>query len=462
MNPHLVHSVTDLVKSQPWVLGAGGLMGLGGILTGLRNIPGKLWYFLQRKFILTVEVYDDDPLFNQLTLWLEQIPYAKKARFVNAKVRYEKDKTNPNLIKSEVKLIPGTGNHFFIYKNRLIWLSRTRQESKSGQTQYNQSMSLVTFGRTQKVLTDLLSQVAGSYDLSEKQQIEIYTNTSGDGSSYWSYVDEFTPRKLSTVILDEGVIERLSEDIQNFQNLASWYEEMGIPYHRGYLLHGQAGSGKTSLVMALAGHLNASVYYLNLNTIDNDSALNSLMQKIRPHSILFIEDIDATFVKRESKQEKVSFSAVLNALDGVFSKNGCIAFMTTNHKENLDPALIRPGRIDYQIEFAFPTQYQKEQIFKRFYPNEQSMATQFATALPNGLSMAQIQGFLLLYRTEPMKAICFAPSLKPEAFKKKPLVEINTDSGCNSDTIAAPTAQKQKRKRSKLVEPSAGSMGRLW
>ncbi len=90
--------------------------------------------------------------------------------------------------------------------------------------------------------------------------------------------------------------------------------------------------------------------YLNLSSGDvDDDKFNRLLLDAPPKSILLLEDIDAIFSQREKgvfTSRKLTFSGFLNALDGVRSQEGQILFMTTNHIENLDPALLRPGRTD--------------------------------------------------------------------------------------------------------------------
>ena len=79
-------------------------------------------------------------------------------------------------------------------------------------------------------------------------------------------------------------------------------------------------------------------------------------------SILLLEDVDAAFIDRQAEIPRgytradahllLSYSGLLNALDGVMSSDAQLVFMTTNHKQLLDPALIRPGRVDVQVHFS--------------------------------------------------------------------------------------------------------------
>lgn len=100
----------------------------------------------------------------------------------------------------------------------------------------------------------------------------------------------------------------------------------GVPYRRGYLLYGPPGTGKTSFVQAISAKLNLNICYLNLSggRMDDD-ILNTLLNNAPLKSIILLEDVDAVFVERESVLENqhhhrgVSFSGLLNALDGVRS-----------------------------------------------------------------------------------------------------------------------------------------------
>ena len=116
-----------------------------------------------------------------------------------------------------------------------------------------------------------------------------------------------------------------------------------------------------------------------------------------PRSIILLEDVDGIFVQRESvnqdeeEERGVSFSGLLNALDGVRSQEGRILFMTTNHRERLDPALIRPGRCDLQIELKNANHSMVERLFLKFYPNQIKKASQFAMLIPDDkISMAKL------------------------------------------------------------------------
>lgn len=123
-----------------------------------------------------------------------------------------------------------------------------------------------------------------------------------------------------------------------------------------------------------------------------------LLQKTPARSLILIEDVDAFFASRQKQDERiaVSFSGLLNALDGVAAQEGRIIFLTTNHREILDPALIRPGRIDVEFKLDLASREQVSTMLQRFHPdNKMEIDALIATLPERTFSPAQIQQVLL-------------------------------------------------------------------
>jgi hypothetical protein len=123
---------------------------------------------------------------------------------------------------------------------------------------------------------------------------------------------------------------------------------------------------------------------------------------VKTLSLVLIEDIDCVFVERkatEDKQNKLTFSGLLNALDGVAAGEGRVLFTTTNHIERLDPALIRPGRIDRKEWIGNADRSQLRRLFVRFFGDEDpTMADYFADSLPaDTVPMSAVQTHLVRY-----------------------------------------------------------------
>jgi chaperone BCS1 len=186
----------------------------------------------------------------------------------------------------------------------------------------------------------------------------------------WNCAGNRTARCIDSVILPGNEMERITSDLEKFWKNAEWYHNMGIPHRRGWLLQGTPGSGKTSLISALAGRYKRGIHVLSLSEPNfSDAKLADLIARIPAGDMLLMEDVDAAFQQRESKDAGITFSGLLNALDGVSSPDGIVVFMTTNHPEKLDPALIRPGRIDQVMEFHTATDEQLTRLYERFNPS---------------------------------------------------------------------------------------------
>jgi hypothetical protein len=185
----------------------------------------------------------------------------------------------------------------------------------------------------------------------------------------WSKRDDLPERPLQSVILKSGQMERLRDDMQNFLNQEAEYVRRGIPYHRGYMLYGPPGTGKTSIARALAAHFQLDLWYAPLGDLDKDTKLLGLINRVRPGSILLLEDIDvfnATH-SREEEAGSVSMAGLLNALDGVATPHGLITIMTTNDISVIDDAILRAGRVDLKEFVGLPDTEQIGRMYNYWY-----------------------------------------------------------------------------------------------
>jgi hypothetical protein len=240
----------------------------------------------------------------------------------------------------------------------------------------------------------LLKSAQELYTQSQREGTKLFVAVSDRGSFYWRNVGTRPARLLQSVICDDGIAQTACADMTDFLGAATWYADpdilsidlcnildryadRGIPYRRGYLLHGEPGTGKSSLVMALAGTLKMPVYQLSLSEQNlTDSNLTLLLNAVEANSIVLLEDVDAAFCDRAAREgSSLSFSGILNAIDGVAASEARILFMTTNHIDKLDPALVRPGRVDVKFEMSLATQPMIAHMFRHFYSHSSSMCS---------------------------------------------------------------------------------------
>lgn len=172
--------------------------------------------------------------------------------------------------------------------------------------------------------------------------------------SDWMHMSDVPARPLSTVVLADGQVERLTEDLARFLGEESDYGRFGVPWHRGYLFSGLPGTGKSSIAGALAAHFGLDVYFMSLGSVKDNTTLASLLAGVSARSMLVLEDIDIAHSSHSRTDDAagVTLDWLLNALDGMLTPHGLITCMTTNYAEVLDPALVRPGRVDLSMEFG--------------------------------------------------------------------------------------------------------------
>ncbi|CAK8535013.1 unnamed protein product [Lathyrus sativus] len=172
------------------------------------------------------------------------------------------------------------------------------------------------------------------------------------------------PMSFNTLAIDEKLQREIVNDLDKFVRSREFYRRTGKAWKRGYLLYGPPGTGKSSLIAAMANYLHYDIYDLDLTVIGDNRDLKQLILGMSNRAILVIEDIDCT-IKLQNREEdtegsdnghsKVTLSGLLNATDGLWSccAEEHIIVFTTNHKERLDPALLRPGRMDKQIHLSY-------------------------------------------------------------------------------------------------------------
>ncbi|KAJ4822965.1 hypothetical protein Tsubulata_000328, partial [Turnera subulata] len=206
----------------------------------------------------------------------------------------------------------------------------------------------------------------------EKKTLKIFTvdyeRIYGNLGDAWRSVNLDHPATFDTLALDTQVKDTILKDLESFVKRRDYYRKVGKAWKRGYLLYGPPGTGKSSLIAAMANYLNFDVYDLELSDLRSNSELRRLLVATANRSILVVEDIDCTIELQDRfaksrvvhsrhypPEKQVTLSGFLNFTDGLWSSCGDerIIVFTTNHKEKLDPAMLRPGRMDVHIHMSY-------------------------------------------------------------------------------------------------------------
>jgi hypothetical protein len=178
-------------------------------------------------------------------------------------------------------------------------------------------------------------------------------------------------KSFNSIHLPSKILTEFRNDIETFLSpeTKKKYENLELSSSRIYGLYGPPGTGKTTLIHTIASHMSMNIATISFDNQMNDRAFKNALKKLPIDTILCLEDIDALFMEdRKASESCITFSGIINSLDGVFKIKNVIIFLTTNHLQKLDPALKR--RIDYFIKFDFSTKEQIKDMFKRFLPNE--------------------------------------------------------------------------------------------
>ncbi|XP_059072924.1 AAA-ATPase At4g30250 [Cryptomeria japonica] len=187
------------------------------------------------------------------------------------------------------------------------------------------------------------------------------------GYGNWSSVAFRHPSTFKTLALDPSLKHKIKHDLDCFLQSREFYRKTGRAWKRGYLLYGPPGTGKSSLIAAIANYMNYDVYDLEITRVLDNPNLRQLLLATSSKSVIVIEDIDCSMSRCPSESHKdeskgarqatsaITLSGLLNFADGLWSSCGeeRIMIFTTNHKDRLDPALLRSGRMDMHIHLCY-------------------------------------------------------------------------------------------------------------
>ena len=301
----------------------------GAILAYLRQLPPRFAAFLYSQY--TVSVTMDSRL---------------NIRNVDAAI------AKFNWVKSRCRRLEFDGKNLSVAKGtNWVWdgwrpmiVSRSvNLESINGP---QHTVTLTTFGRSRDRLIKFLESVRDDAD--EVPEKHIW------GSFGWE-CSPLIPRPRHTVIGPH--VEHVFEQCETMLANRDAYLNLGLIPKKTFLLHGPPGTGKTSIVRSLASELGLPLHSISFANLTDQQAVKALNFS-RP-VLLLVEDID------HCDDNETSLPVILNMLDGVTTPEGII-ILTANDKSKLPPVMLRPGRVDVEVEFQYLTQQCVDDMAKLF------------------------------------------------------------------------------------------------
>jgi mitochondrial chaperone BCS1 len=257
----------------------------------------------------------------------------------------------------------GFGGGWGLYQGALFKYSKTR----AAQQLTHFETITVSFLTRDRSVVERFMQECKPEEHKNSIYVSLYSAGGNDGGL------RRRKRGLNTVFVDQAIKDRLVQRLAWFLDAEDWHASRGIPWKLGIVLHGPPGTGKTSLIHALA-----SEFAFDIKYIKSLHGLGAAFKSGTKKDLFVIEDIDTITngLNRdgagakdgeESAMRGSPLHDVLNAMDGMQTPDGLKFIVTTNHLDRLDPAIIRPGRIDEAIEIGPLSLECARQMFRAFY-----------------------------------------------------------------------------------------------
>ena len=344
----------------------------------------------------SIDLIQDSIIFDDVLIYIATFDDIK--HFSTEGIRFDPLHTTPDN-KYIVNCKLGPGEYDLVYDEEKIHIKYDVDYSNpvglSHIVKCNELLTLST-EKSKDLLEDFIKKAYLHSKPKKKNMIDVTIF-----KNYWSKLNKLPKRSIDTVYLDKEVKDGIINDIEEFIEDEAVYNQFGIPYKRTYLLEGTPGTGKTSLIFALASKLDMNISIFNFGPDVDDAIFMKAISTLPENSILLLEDVDALFVNRDSKSRSyITFSGILNTLDGVSRRHKLITFITTNYVDKLDSALMRPGRIDYIVHFDHASKEQIELMFNNFRPDDDTFEEFYDKIKNTKFTTAILQKFFFKFRKE--------------------------------------------------------------
>lgn len=392
-------NMLDLAKElPPWAM-----LGLGIITGGLR----AAWYFLYEHTIgyaitrvslsLTVEDVEHRDAYLWLSCWVENNLHGRKVNSLLLRTRDNESDYGP-AYPSQFEVIPEYGAYYLMYKGHFM-MAEHRKEAQTNINQRRPTRSIrlqIWLSWDRNMLLGILEEAKANYQRSRSKRVDYFRS-----DAYGDWIGATIPaRPVTSLFHPPALVQNLFNDVRMFLDSKQMYEELGIPYRRGYLLAGPPGTGKSSLILAVASHFELPIYSVPLRGTEmTGERLAALLANCRKPSLIALEDIDCLGVatsRKSNANDNLTIADLLNVVDGIGASEDRVLFMTANHPETLDLALTRAGRVDRKFYVDYARDEELRSFHSRIAQYHPVQAwPEFRAALPSQATIADAQALAL-------------------------------------------------------------------
>lgn len=353
----MLDTLSQLAKANPLLVGGIGTVLFGSVMYIVRGIPNWVYGALKRWMTIDILLNTESVLYHEI---LEVVSRHRIAAFARC---YTTDR-NGEFVAGFGRSVAKFFGSFVIFNRELI----------EKNLRLDEKLHITIFSRNVDVLRQIIVEARKP---KVDGRIKIYTSASG----YWHSPVKRKKRDLDTVFVNGGIKAKIVERIEWFLENEEWYIQRGIPYKLIFLLHGPPGTGKSSLIYSLA-----SRFERGLSSISSVNSIDDNLRNLPENTFAVIEDIDMISTARGTDDKEASSPApqpsqvtlakeiqlaalqiLINTMDGFSTPHGLIMFVTTNHKDRLDAAMVRSSRIDHDIEIGPLNAETIEAMYVAFY-----------------------------------------------------------------------------------------------
>lgn len=341
--------------------------------------------------------------------------------------------------QNEIIYIPRINHEFDIYPFIKCKITQDFEEDyqDTNNKVYNKKFYVIMLYSNNKnieYINDFIIMCENEYKINQEKihnkikKFIKYKEIDLDGYVSYNSIDYYTSRSFDTIFFDDK--DKFVKSLDFFINNEEWFKAKQCPYHMGIMLYGTPGCGKTSFIKSLINYTQRHVMYINLNNIKTCTELESVFfnktdyevmkEKTFKDFVIVLEDIDclsdiildrnnASLPETNKKEtsgfsiinnltkyhkddediskiindnnDRLNLSFILNLIDGIIEMPGRIIVMTTNHINKIDPALTRPGRVDFKIEMKLISRENIVKIIQHFYDIKAEDMNKYSTQI---------------------------------------------------------------------------------